>query len=165
MAALSLAVPLALGIGAALAPAALAAELTITDPTQDTNRGGLDIVSGVLNNGDYVMSGTVSFRKDVDGTVIVGLKARDKGLMRVVSRHQAGGSSNARLLDRNGRIACDGLVVQWNYPDASMTFSLPSTCVWKGNYGAVRPWYLTEGLRSAADVDIARSKTFVARGA
>ena len=65
------------------------------------------------------------------------------------------------LLDRNGRIACDGLVVNWNNASASATYKVPSTCLWQGNYGAVRPWFLTEGLNSGSDIDLATSTEFV----
>ncbi len=163
-ASVALSIPLALGIGGALAPAASAAELTITDPPRDNVKGGLDIVSGVLNNDDYVLSTTVSFRKDTNGTVIVGLRARDGGLLRLVSRHRAGEAGSALLLNRKGRVACETLNVTWDNSAASVTFTLASACLWKGNYGALRPWYLIEGLRSGNDIDIARTKAFVARG-
>ena len=68
----------------------------------------------MLQNNDYTVAGTVSFRADRDGTLIVGLKARDRGLVRVVSRHQAGGGSRSFLLDADGRIVCDGLAVSWH---------------------------------------------------
>ncbi len=159
-----LSVGLAVGLSLALAPAASAAELTVTDPARDNEAPGLDIVSAVLQNTDYTVSGTVSFRADRDGTLIVGLKARERGVLRVVSKHHADGGGRNVLLDRNGRIACDGLVVNWNNASASATYKVPSTCLWQGNYGAVRPWFLTEGLNSGSDIDLATSTEFVPRG-
>ena len=50
---------LAVGLSLALAPAASAAELTVTDPARDNEAPGLDIVSAVLQNTDYTVSGTV----------------------------------------------------------------------------------------------------------
>jgi hypothetical protein len=164
VASLALTACLAFGLTLSLAPAASAAELTVTDPARDNQAPGLDIVSAVLQNTDYTVSGTVSFRADRDGTLIVGLKARDRGVLRVVSRHRADGGGRNVLLDRNGRIACDGLVVNWNNASASATFKVPSTCLWQGNYGAVRPWFLTEGLDSGSDVDFATTTEFVPRG-
>jgi hypothetical protein len=161
---LALTACLAFGLTLSLAPAASAAELTVTDPARDNQAPGLDIVSAVLQNTDYTVSGTVSFRADRDGTLIVGLKARDRGVLRVVSRHRADGGGRNVLLDRNGRIACDGLVVNWSNASASATFKVPSTCLWQGNYGAVRPWFLTEGLDSGSDVDFAETTEFVPRG-
>ena len=87
------------------------------------------------------------------------------GMLRLVSRHAAGGSGDVRLIDRKDRsIACEGLDATWDHSAGSMSFTVPSTCLWKGNYGAVRPWYLTEGFRSGRDVDLATTRTFVARG-
>ena len=163
-AAIALSLPLALGLVVSLAPAASAAELTVTDPARDNAVAGLDLISAVLQNNDYTVAGTVSFRADRDGTLIVGLKARDRGLVRVVSRHKAGGGSRSFLLDADGRLVCDGLAVSWHNRSASASFSVPSTCLWEGNYGAVRPWFLTEGLDSGADVDFATTSTFVPRG-
>lgn len=164
-AAMALSIPLTLGFAVALALPATAAELTITDPVRDNAEPGLDMVSGILANDDYVLSGTVGFRKDASGTLVVGLKAHERGMIRIISHHRAGGSGTARLIDRDGgRIACEGLAVSWNTAGASAAFSVPSSCLWKGNYGAVRPWYLIEGLRSGHDVDLASTRTFVARG-
>ena len=164
IAAIVLSLPLALGLVASLAPAASAAELTVTDPARDNAGAGLDLISAVLQNNDYTVTGTVGFRADRDGTLIVGLKARDRGLVRVVSRHQAGGGSRSFLVDADGRLVCDGLTVSWNIRSSSASFSVPSLCLWEGNYGSVRPWFLTEGLNSGADVDFATTTTFVPRG-
>ncbi|MCZ3387954.1 MAG: hypothetical protein LH645_02255 [Actinomycetia bacterium] len=152
------------GLTLSLAPAASAAELTVTDPARDNDGQGLDIVSGMLDNTDYTLTGTVGFRADRDGTLIVGLKARERAIVRLVSRHRADGGGRNVLLDRRGRIACEGLVVNWNGASATATFGIPSTCLWQGNYGAVRPWFLTERLDSGTDVDFATTKEFVARG-
>ena len=155
---------MALGLTLALTLPASAAELTLTDPARDNAGPGLDIVSAVLHNTDYTVSGTVSFRADRDGTLIVGLKARDRGLVRVVSKHREGGGARSVLLDNDGRLTCDGLVVRWNTGAMSAKFSVPSACLWDGNYGAVRPWILTEDLDSGSDVDLATTTEFVPRG-
>lgn len=164
IASIVLSVPLALGLMAFLAPAASAAELTVTDPARDNALPGLDIVSAVLQNNDYSVAGTVGFRADRDGTLIVGLKARDRGLLRLVSKHKAGGGGRSFLVDNDGRLVCDALTVSWHNRSASVSFNVPSTCLWEANYGGVRPWFLTEGLDSGGDVDVARTSTFVPRG-
>lgn len=155
---------IACGLAIGLAPAASAADLTVTDPSRDNAAKGLDIVSGVIENDDYRLSGTVSFRSDRDGTLVVGLKAHDRGLVRVVSKHREGGGARSLLIDNDGRVTCDGLVVRWNAMAGSVRFSVPSTCLWNGNYGALRPWFLTEGLDSGSDIDVATTEEFVARG-
>ncbi|MEO8105906.1 MAG: hypothetical protein ABI720_01190 [Actinomycetes bacterium] len=155
----------ALGLGLALAPAASAAEFTITDPTGDTTARGLDIVSGVLDNDDYVMSGIISFRADRNGTLIVGLKARNRGLMRIVSNHRSGGAGGIRLIDNRGqRVDCDAMSIDWDTSAATATFTISSSCLWRGNFGGIRPWYLVEALNSGNDVDYATTRTFVSRG-
>jgi hypothetical protein len=122
------------------------------------------MISAVLQNTDYTVSGTVSFRADRDGTLVVGLKAHNRGLVRVVSKHHEGGGARSVLIDNDGRITCDGLVVRWNTRAGSARFSVPSTCLWAGNYGAVRPWLLVERLDSGSDVDVATTTEFVPRG-
>jgi len=155
---------LALSLTLAFAPPASAAELIVTDSARDNAGPGLDIINAVLENTDYTVSGTVSFRADRDGTLVVGLKAHNRGLLRVVSKHHQGGSARSVLINNDGRVTCDGLAVRWNTSTGSARFSVPSTCLWDGNYGAVRPWFLIERLDSGNDVDVATTTEFVPRG-
>jgi hypothetical protein len=162
-AALSLALTVGLTLG--LAPAASAAELTITDPARDNQLPGLDIVGATLDNADYVLAAEVNMRVDRSGTVIVGLKARQRPLIRLVSRHDVDGRDRTFLVDQDGaRVRCDGLHTTWNTEQPSVTVGVPSTCLWQGNYGAVRPWFLTEGLDSGSDVDFAATDMWTPRG-
>ena len=162
---LSLFAAIVVGLTVALAPAGLAAEHTVTDPARDTTGHGLDIVSGVLDNDDYVMSGTVSFRADRNGVLIVGLKARHRQELRIVSKHAVGGAGAIRLIDRRGqRVDCEAMSIDWDNAAATATFSVASICLWQGNYGGVRPWFLVENLNSGHDVDYATTRTLVSRG-
>jgi len=146
-------------------PAAYAAELQLADPARDTNGPGLDVVGTDVSNDDYRLTTTVDYRVDRSGTTIVGLKARNRALVRVVNYHRADGDDKTILVDHNdARIACGGLRASWDADDAELTVSVPSPCVWRGNYGAVRPWILTEPLGSGRDVDFLTTKQWIARG-
>jgi hypothetical protein len=137
------------------ASSASAATVVVNDPSGDAEGRGLDITGADLDNGDYALSTTVNFVSSRAGTVVVGLKARDRSLVRLVIRHRADGSSRSYLIDaRNEPISCDGFAWAWRQARASVSFVVPSTCLWVGNYGAVKAWYLTE-RREGGDVDYA----------
>ena len=152
------------GLIALSAPVAYAAETTLKDPSGDNAGPGLDLLSANIQNDDYTMTISVDYRVHRSGTTIVGLKARDRGVLRVVNQHDTGGPDRTLLLDKDGRIACDGLLAVWNGNRAQLTLSVPSTCLWQGNYGAVRPWVLTEGLNSGSDIDFLTTDGWIARG-
>lgn len=159
---LSVAGVLSLGLTLGLVPAAQAAEETLTDVANDQSRPGLDIVGATVDNGDYAVTVTMNFRADRNGYAVVGLKARDRGLLRVALRHEVDGADRDFLLDADGRVRCAGLTSTWAATTATLT--VPSTCLWRGNYGAVRaPWLLTEAL-GHADVDVAGPTHWIARG-
>lgn len=154
----ALSVGLTLGVG----PAAQAAEETLTDLANDHSRPGLDIVGAVVTNDDRAVTVTMNFRADRNGYAVVGLKARDRGLLRVAVRHEVDGADRDFLLDADGRVRCAGLTSTWAATTATLT--VPSTCLWRGNYGAVRAlWLLTEAL-GHADVDVAGPTRWIARG-
>jgi hypothetical protein len=161
---IALSVGLTLGMSLALAPAASAAELTVADPARDNQLPGLDIVGATLDNADYALTVEVNMRVHRSGSTIVGLKARQRQLLRIVNKHDADGGDRTFMLDNDGRIRCDGLAAAWNTEQPSVTFSVPSTCLWQGNYGAVLPWFLTEGFESGSDVDFATTKQWTPRG-
>jgi hypothetical protein len=138
-----------------LGGSANAAELTVTDAAHDTARAGLDIVGASLVNDDYALSASVNFRKQRSGTVVIGVRARNGGLIRVVSKHQADGGGRSFLVNAKGKLRCSGLTVNWHPAQASVSFAVPSTCLWGGNYGAVRAWILSEDLTTGSDVDYA----------
>ena len=160
-----LSLPFALGLAVTAAPAASAAELTITDPAHDNVGPGLDIIGATLDNADYAVTGTMNFRVIRAGVAIVSLKAHNRSVLRLVSTLKSDGTSRDRLLDRNGRIACADLEVSWNPGSASVTFVAPSSCLWKGNDGALRsPWLLTEVPGAGSDVDDAGPTEWLPRG-
>jgi hypothetical protein len=152
---LSIAGTLCAGAVLFLGGSANAAELTVTDAAHDTARAGLDIVGASLVNDDYALSASVNFRKHRSGTVVVGVRAHNRGLIRVVTKHQADGGGRSFLVDSKGKIRCAGLSVSWHPAHASVSLTVPSTCLWGGNYGAVRAWILSEDLTSGTDVDYA----------
>jgi hypothetical protein len=161
----AIALTIALGLGLALAPAASASEVTVTDPARDNAGPGLDIVGATLDNADYVLTAEVNMRVDRSGTVIVGLKARQRPLVRIISRHDVDGRDRTFLMDKEGaRVRCDGVTSAWNTEQPGVSVSVPSTCLWQGNYGAVLPWFLTEGLDSGADVDFSTTSVWTPRG-
>ena len=161
---LSVAGALSVGLSLGLAPAAHAAQETLTDAVNDQEARGLDLVGATLANDDYALTLTMNFRNDRSGYAVVALKARDRALLRVAGKHQVGGANREFLLDGDGRISCDGLTSDWDAEGRSVTFTVPSTCLWRGNYGAVRsPWLLTEQL-DGGDVDIAGPTGWIARG-
>jgi hypothetical protein len=146
-----------IGVGAVLVlgGSANAAELTVTDAAHDTARAGLDIVGASLDNDDYALSASVNFRKNRSGTVVIGVRARNRGFIRIVSKHHADGGGRSFLVNANGRLRCSDLTVSWHPARTSVSFAVPSTCLWGGNYGAVRAWILSEDLTSGTDVDYA----------
>jgi hypothetical protein len=138
---------------------ASAAQLTVTDPAGDTLSLGLDLTGATLNNADYRLATTVNVTSVRAGVVVVGLKARDQSLVRLVSRRWADGSSRSFAIDAHGsRIHCRGLSVGWRDEAASVTFDVPSRCLWGGSYGEVKAWYLTESARDGEDSDYLPAK-------
>jgi len=146
-------------------PAAQAAELELTDPARDNDGPGLDIVDAGLANNDYRLNVTLDYRVNRAGMTIVGLKARDRAGIRVIDKHQADGGGRTFLLSASNKvIRCGGLRADWDSDDAELNVSIPSTCLWSGNYGAVRPWFLTEPIGAGSDVDFLETKQWIARG-
>lgn len=153
---------LSVGLTLGLVPTAQAADETLTDVANDQLRPGLDIIGAVVTNDDYAVTVTMNFRADRNGYAVVGLKARDRGLLRVVARHDVDGADRDFLLDAEGRVRCAGLTSSW--AATTVTLTVPSTCLWRGSYGAVRaPWLLTEAL-GHADVDVAGPTRWISRG-
>lgn len=163
---LSLSVAGALSVGLTLGavPAAHAAQQTLTDVANDQQSVGLDLIGSTVANDDYAVTVTMNFRNDRSGYAVVALKARDRGLLRVVGKHRVAATNRDFLLDADGRIACDGLTSTWDTDERTVSFTVPSTCLWRGNYGAVRsPWLLTEQL-DGGDVDTAGPTEWISRG-
>ena len=128
------------GLMLVAAPAAHAAEHSLSDPARDNQHPGLDLLDVETNNGDYATTVTVDYRTHRSGTTVVGLKARERGLLRIVNVHDRNGPDRTLLLNNAGRVACEGLRAMWDADDAELTVAIPSICLWQGNYGAVRSW-------------------------
>ena len=158
---IGLILPVSIAVGAQTAQAAT---LTFTDPSGDTSRAGLDLVSATLDNADYTASIDINFKAHKSGTTVVGLRARGRGTLRIANLHNADGRDRTFLLNNSGRIACDGLSANWREKSAALHIEVPSSCLWQGNYGAIRPWLLTEGLKSGSDVDYAATDAWTPRG-
>lgn len=147
------------------APSAHAAELALTDPSGDNQGVGLDILATELANNDYRVNVTIDYRVNRAGSTIVGLKARDRAVVRVVDQHKADGGGRTFLVNSDGdTISCRGLRSDWDKDDVELTLSVPSTCLWNGNYGAVQPWVLTEPLKDGSDIDLLKTRQWIARG-
>lgn len=146
------------------APPASAAVGATTDPSGDNAGPGLDIVAASVDNGADMLTATMTFRKVRSGEAIFAIKAKDVGVLRFVSLHDADGTSRNFILDRKGRVTCDGLTVTWDDTTSSVTFAAPSSCLWNGYYQTIRaPWILTEGANGGSDVDLAGPINNVAR--
>ena len=165
MTSVSLSIGSHLGLGhMSRAPPASAAELTVTDPARDNAGPGLDIVSAVLQNTDYTVSGTVSFRADRDGTLIVGLKARDRGAGPRGEPASSGGGGRNVLLDDDGRIACDGLVVNWNNRRRRQRSASRRPACGRATTAQSVRGSSPRASTQARDVDFATTTEFVPRG-
>ncbi|HEX5018768.1 MAG TPA: hypothetical protein VFX15_14415 [Actinomycetes bacterium] len=138
--------------------------MALTDPSGDKSRPGLDIVAVDLNNNDYRLMTTVDYASHRSGKTIVGVRARKVGLIRIVNLHDSDGTDRSFVLDSTGRVRCNGIRAGWDAEDAELTVSVPSRCLWSGNYGSVTPWVLTEPLDSGSDVDVLTTDAWVARG-
>jgi len=148
----------------AMAPAASAAELSTTDPSGDNAGSGLDILGASVDNGTDVLTATMSFRRVRSGVAIVALKGKGLGLIRLVSKRHDDGTSRDFMLNAAGRVTCDGFVATWDETAASLTFTVPPTCLWSGDYSTLRaPWILTEVL-NGSDVDDAGPINAIVRG-
>ena len=147
-----------------LAPAASAAELSTTDPAGDNAGRGLDIVGASVDNGTDVLTAKMSFRKVRSGAAIDALKGDGLGLIRLASKRHSDGTSRAFILDRMGRVTCNGFAATWDETASSVTFTVPPSCLWSGDYSTIRaPWILTEVLHGS-DVDDAGPINAITRG-
>jgi hypothetical protein len=146
-------------------PAASAAVGSTTDASGDNAGPGLDIVAASVDSGDDVLTATMTFRRVRSGEAIFAVKAKDLGLMRFVSMRHVDGSSRDFMLNRSGRVTCDGFTATWDESAIAVTFVVPSSCLWSGDYETVRaPWILTEGANGGSDVDLAGPINNVTRG-
>ena len=112
-------------------------------------------------NNDRAVDVTVTFSRVLRGDVIVSVQARGtdrRDGVRIVSERRPQLGDDTYLLPiafgRGGTLRCRGLTGTWD-PDAeTVALRMPSRCLERGNYGAVRFAVLTEQAGpGGADVD------------
>jgi hypothetical protein len=139
-------------------PPAVAADLVRTDPAHDTERPGLDIVSAAVTNTDHEVTALIGFATDRRGTTVLGLATDDRAVHRVVYTNDGYGHEGITLLGRGGARPCPRMTGTWEASGPLLRISVPSTCLWRGRFGAIRAWVSTERLNTGLDVDrLARS--------
>lgn len=141
-----------------LAPASAQHDVT-TDPRGDAEAGGPDITRVSVRNQQRKVIARVWFAGRVRGDVLVGIKPRRSIGVRMSSLRQPDGTMQAVLLPGGsfGRLAssgawCPGFKVFWTADKHLVTMVLPSRCLNRGRYGAIRYAVLTE---SGSDSDYA----------
>jgi len=137
---------------------------TLSDPAGEVAPRFLDITEASVNNGERSIQASITFAEDRRGTVIVGVETRFHGVWRIVSKHRDTGPDRTFLVNEEGRVACDGLTGKWDRANATVAFTLPSRCINNGNFGAIKPWLLTEPLNSGSDGDLTGFESWIARG-
>ena len=158
----SLAATLALTPGPAIAQRA-----TVADPAGDAAGRGLDVMNVRVANNDQSIVTMVRFVQTRRGELIVFLDPRGphRGVA-MVSRYRPKGTTTNFVLSNSTndtRVKCPGFTVAWRPGRDLARMRLPSTCLRRGDYGAIRFAFLTE--RDAADVDFSSAwSPFIPRG-
>jgi len=143
---------------------ALADSDTLSDPAGEVELRFLDITEASVNNGERSIQASITFAEDRRGTVIVGVETRFHGVWRIVNKHRDSAPDRTFLVNEEGRVACDGLTGSWDRSTATAEYTLPSRCINDGNFGAIKPWLLTEPLNSGSDGDLTGFRNWIARG-
>ena len=140
----------------AVAPAAQAQGLRISDDRGDRVARGLDILSVRVQNRDRAIVARVEGSREVRGHVIVSVDRRRARGVRLVNVHRPQGTDRSfvaagSFTDRRpgGIQPCRGFSVAWNA--ATVTLRMQSRCLNQGDYGAIRFSVLTEGRDGDAD--------------
>lgn len=149
---------LAVVTAAAVAVTALpahAASRTITDEAGDATGGDvLDITGATLVNGDSRVRITTQLAELGRGDLIVFLQPRGRrGVARVVSEYRPARDTvrTSVLGPRSERpVRCNGVTSTW--ADGQVDITVPSRCLFGGDYGALRTAILTE-KPGGSDVD------------
>ncbi|WP_243057588.1 hypothetical protein [Nocardioides sp. SR21] len=157
-----------------------AAQVTVPDPQGDSPEAPLDLLGFTASNNDLHLRIELTVEDATrDGDLFVNVKPRQGDGVRIVSRFRPAGKSRTFLLDqavtddgagKNTRLRCPGLKLRQGFAGSLPTiiFDLPSRCLSKGNYGALRLIAVVEADRDAqvkpeANDEIAKSD-YVARG-
>ena len=143
----------------AVTPPAVAQQVEVVDKPQDNEVPGLDIVTVNAQNNDRAVEVTVTFSRVLRGDLFVSVRARGTNDgVRIVSKRRPQTGDETYLLPgsfggRGGAIRCRDLTGTWDPNAETMELRMPSRCLVRGNYGAVRFSVLTEQAGGAADVD------------
>jgi hypothetical protein len=146
-----------------------AQEAAVSDPAGDTLARGLDVTRVKVANNDYSIVTTVRFVETRRGELIVFVDPRGAHPgVTMVSRYRPHGTTRNFVLsntadDNTPRVRCPGFRVAWRPAKDLARMRLPSRCLRRGNYGAIRFAFLTE--RDAADIDFSPEfSPFIPRG-
>ncbi|MDQ3663197.1 MAG: hypothetical protein M3353_00860 [Actinomycetota bacterium] len=145
----------------AVTPPAVARQVDVVDKPQDNQSPGLDIVTVNAQNNDRAVEVTVTFSRVLRGDLIVSVLARGTDRsdgVRIVSERRPRTGDETYLLPiafgRGGTLRCRGLTGVWNSDADTVVLRMPSRCLVRGNYGAVRFAVLTEQAgQGGGDVD------------
>lgn len=137
-----------------------AASLAFDDPRGDAY-GGLDVTHVKVGNNDHGVVVLVQVEEVRTGSVVVSLDRR-KGLGRtVVTQRRADGKVSAFVLrgsfaDRftGERVRCSRLAATWDAQADTVRLRMPSVCLDRGDYGALRSVVLAEDP-GGSDSDLA----------
>lgn len=131
-------------------PPAGAAEKTVPDPQGDSPSAPLDLLGFTVRNNDQHLRIELTVEDATrDADLFVNVKPRFVDGVRIVSKFRPTGRSQTYLIDhsitddgarKNIRLRCDNLEMTQGSTDAGPTivFDMPSRCLTRGNYGALR---------------------------
>ncbi len=142
----------------AVTPPAVAQQVDVVDEPRDNQVPGLDIINVNAQNNDRAVKVTLTFRRAVRGELIVSIHARGTNTndgVRIISKRRPQTGDETYLLrgafSRGGTLRCRGLTGQWDPVAETAVLRMPSRCLQRGDYGAVRFGVLTEDV--GEDVD------------
>ena len=137
-----------------LADPATAQQLTVHDPAGDAVDHGLDLTRITVRNLDHKVVAKVHFVESVRGNLIISLDPRHATGLRMVSEYRPTGHTRNLVVpgaftDKHGGeqpapTRCKGFTVAWSAARPMATLSMPSRCLHRGNFGALRFAALTE---------------------
>lgn len=136
------------GLLLSTAAIAHAEQISFDDVVGDTRAPGLDIVMASIRNRDRVVVAEVTFRNDRRGIVSIGITRRDTPWAAMETKHLLNGpDSNYIQIGSTGNVRsveCSGLTSDWNRRKAVLRMHMPSKCLNRGDYGAIKTYVLAE---------------------
>ena len=145
-----------------LAGPATAEDLSGTDPVGDASGPGLDVRHVTYRNLDHRVVARVRFVDAVPGDLIVSVSPRGASGVRLVSEYRPHHTTRSFVLAgawTDGRTKpgalCPGFSASWSRDADRAVLRMPSSCLQRGDFGAVRFAVLTEGAHGGDDTDYA----------